>query len=114
MNAAGELWVVLAVERVFGVLNEQSGDLADGVGWMSERESVHEVHGTRRTGKSREANLRRTVACPQPPSPFHTAPTDSLALGACSGLCALLLAFLVRYDSSYERRSLTYVARHQN
>lgn len=37
MNAAGELWVVLAVERLFGVLNEQSCDLADGVGWVTER-----------------------------------------------------------------------------
>lgn len=31
------LWAVLAIERVFSVLNEQACDLADGVGWVTER-----------------------------------------------------------------------------
>jgi hypothetical protein len=57
MNAAGELLAVLAGERVFGVLNEQSCDLADGVGWMTESGRVHEVHGTRRELTLREGKL---------------------------------------------------------
>jgi len=65
MSAARELWAVLAGERVFGVLNEQSRDLADGVGWMTESGSVHDIHSIRRTVKSRGGKVHGDVTCPQ-------------------------------------------------
>ena len=115
MNAAGELLAVLAGERVFGVLNEQSSDLADGVGWMTESGSgsVHEVHGTRCTVKPREGNLRRPVTGPQPRSAVHTASTVPKAISACGGLCALCLPVVVRYDSSM-KGGIFNVERHPN
>jgi hypothetical protein len=55
----------VVVERVFGLLNEQSRDLADGVDWMTESESVHDLHVIKSQSRLREGKLDGDAAYPR-------------------------------------------------